>query len=128
MRGPRGFALVEVLLAMVVLTIGLLGLTDTTVVVTRMIRQGQRAAEASNFAAHRLERLRTSGGPGGSGCSTHTNGADTLYRGAAWTAINTWTWTSLSNQTWQVSLSVRYMTSPGRTRTETLVTEISCLP
>ena len=127
-RGSRGFTLVEVLLTMVILTIGLLGLTGTTVVVTRMIRRGQSAAEASNFAAHRLERLRSSGGPGGSGCSTHTAGSDTLYRGAKWTAINSWTWISLSNQTWKVTLTVTYVTSPGKTRSETLVTEISCVP
>ena len=128
MSRSRGFALIEVLLAIVILTIGLLGLTGTTVLVTRMIGRGERAAEATTFATHRLERLRSSGGPGGSGCSTHASGADTLYRGAVATAIASWTWTSLPNQTWKVSLSVTYTTAPGNTRTETLVTEVSCLP
>jgi len=128
MSRSRGFALIEVLLAIVILTIGLLGLTGTTVLVTRMIGRGQRAAEAATFATHRLERLRSSGGPGGSGCSTHAGGADTLYRGTVATAIASWTWTGLPNQTWQVSLSVTYMTAPGHTRTETMVTEVSCLP
>jgi prepilin-type N-terminal cleavage/methylation domain-containing protein len=128
MSRTRGFALVEVLLAMVLLTIGMLGLTGTTVLVTRMIARGQRAAEAASFAAHRLERLRSSGGPGGSGCSTHTAGADTLYRGTVPTAVASWTWSSLSNQTWKVSLAVTYQTGPGTTRTDSLVTEVSCLP
>jgi prepilin-type N-terminal cleavage/methylation domain-containing protein len=128
MNRTRGFALVEVLLAMVILTVGMLGLTGTTVLVTRMITRGQRAAEAANFATLRLERLRASGGPGGAGCSTHTSGADTLFRGTAVTAINSWTWTTLSNQTWKIALAVTYQTGPGTTRTDTLMTEVSCVP
>jgi prepilin-type N-terminal cleavage/methylation domain-containing protein len=124
----KGFALMEVMVSLVILTIGLLGLTTTAVLVTRMIGRGQRAGAAANFAAQRLERLRTSGGPGGSGCATHTAGADTLWRGSNWTAINSWTWTGLSSQTWRVTLSVTYRTSPGQTSTQTLVTEVSCVP
>jgi prepilin-type N-terminal cleavage/methylation domain-containing protein len=128
MAHQRGFTIVEVLVAIVVLTVGLLALLSTGALTTRMIARGQRSAEAANFAAQRLERLRASGGPGGLGCSTHTSGADTLYVGGSWEAINTWTWTSLSNRTWLVSLSVTYKTDRGKTRTEAFVTELSCVP
>jgi hypothetical protein len=93
-----------------------------------MIARGQRSAVAANFAAQRLERLRSSGTPNSVGCLTHTNGADTLYRGGSWAAINSWTWTSLGNSGWKVSLAVTYKTSLGKTRTDNLVTEISCKP
>jgi type IV pilus assembly protein PilV len=128
MTSSRGFTIVEVLIAIVVLSVGLLGLVGTGALVTRMIARGQRSAVAANFAAQRLERLRASGGPNSLGCTTHTNGADTLYRGGSWAAINNWTWTNAGNSGWQVSLAVTYKTSPGKTRTDNLATEVSCRP
>jgi len=87
-----------------------------------MITRGQRAAEAANFATLRLERPARLRGPGGSGCSTHTAGADTLFRGRPGRPINSWTWTTLSNQTWKVSLAVTYQTGPGKTKNRHPVT------
>jgi prepilin-type N-terminal cleavage/methylation domain-containing protein len=124
----RGFTIIEVLIAIVVLSVGLLGLVGTGALVTRMIARGQRSAVAANFAAQRLERLRNSGAPNSLGCTVQTNGADTLFRGGSPAVINVWTWTWLGNQAWKISLQVTYTTSPGKTRTETLVEEISCKP
>jgi len=41
-----------------VLTVGVLGMVTTAALVTRMIARGQRSAQASAFAARRLERMR----------------------------------------------------------------------
>jgi len=122
MTNSRGFTIVEVLIAVVILSIGLLGLVGTSALVTRMIARGQRSAVAANFASQRFERLRANG------CVVRTNGADTLSRSGNWVAINTWTWSTLSGTAYKISLSSTYKTSAGNTRTQNLETEVSCVP
>ena len=59
MKNERGFTIVEVLVAVMILTVGLLGLVTTAALVTRMIGQGQRQTEAAALAADRFEQLRS---------------------------------------------------------------------
>ena len=120
MRGSRGFTIVEVLVAIVVLSVGLLALLGTSALTTRMIGRGQRSAVASNFSVQRLERLRANA------CLVRANGADTLSRSGNWLAINSWTWSSLGSQGWKVTLTATYKTSQGQTRTENMETEVTC--
>ena len=54
-----GFTLVEVIIAVLILTVGLLGLASTAGIVTRMIGQGQRYSEAAWMASQRFEILRS---------------------------------------------------------------------
>lgn len=70
----RGFTMVEVLVAVLVLTIGILGLAVTTGLVTRMVGQGQRYSEVSAMAAQRFEILRSQS------CATMTSGDTTEGR------------------------------------------------
>jgi Tfp pilus assembly protein PilV len=128
MRSRRGFTILEALIAIVVISFGVLTSMGTGALTTRMISRGQRSALAANFAAQRLERLGATGAPNSIGCLTHTSGADTLFRGGTWAAINTWSWTNLGNDGWRVSLTVTYKTGPGTARAETLAREISCRP
>ncbi len=58
MSARRGFTVVEVVVAIVVLSIGILGLATTAALVTRMIGQGTRFTEASTLAQERFEMLR----------------------------------------------------------------------
>ncbi|MBI1967765.1 MAG: prepilin-type N-terminal cleavage/methylation domain-containing protein, partial [Gemmatimonadetes bacterium] len=51
----RGFTIIEIIIAIIVLTVGLLGLVSTAALVTRMIGRGQRSTEAAIFAAQRME-------------------------------------------------------------------------
>ena len=60
MKGERGFTIVEVLVAIMILSVGIMGLVTTAGLVTRMIGQGQRYTEASALANERIELLRTS--------------------------------------------------------------------
>lgn len=90
-RRSPGFTLVELLIALVILSVGLLGLVTTSALVTRMIGRGQRSADAALFAARRLERLRA----GGCAAAAGVAGSDTLFRGTTWEAINRWTGTDL---------------------------------
>ena len=49
----RGFTIIEIIIAIIVLTVGVLGMVTTAALVTRMIARGQRSAAASAFAARR---------------------------------------------------------------------------
>jgi prepilin-type N-terminal cleavage/methylation domain-containing protein len=74
MKGERGFTIVEVLVAIMVLSVGVMGLVTTAGLVTRMIGQGQRYSEASALANERIEILRTSRCPA-AGTGAETRGA-----------------------------------------------------
>lgn len=74
MKGERGFTIVEILVAIMVLSVGIMGLVTTAGLVTRMIGQGQRYTEASALANERIELLRTSRCPAVA-TGTETRGA-----------------------------------------------------
>jgi prepilin-type N-terminal cleavage/methylation domain-containing protein len=56
--GRSGFTIVEVLVAVVVLSIGVIALMGSTAMTTRMIGQGRRTTMAMEVATRRLETLR----------------------------------------------------------------------
>jgi prepilin-type N-terminal cleavage/methylation domain-containing protein len=120
MKRENGFTIIEVVVAILVLSIGLLAMVGSTAMVTRMIARGQRSATAAIFASQRLEQLRASA------CTVRPNGADTLYRGGTWTAVNSWAFVNAGNSTWRIKLTSKYKTAQGRTRTDSTETEISC--
>ena len=71
MTSERGFTIVEVLVAVMILSVGLMGLVTTAGLVTRMIAQGHRSTEATAMANERIELLRAAGCPAvGSGSQT----------------------------------------------------------
>jgi len=59
MKDKRGFTIIEVLVAVLVLTVGVLALVGTAGLVTRMVAQGHIDTEASALAAQRFEILRS---------------------------------------------------------------------
>ncbi len=59
-RRRPAFTLVEVLVALFTLGVGLLGLSASAVLVTRMVGDGSRLTVAATVAAARLETLRAS--------------------------------------------------------------------
>src|SRR2546426_12806655 len=77
MKREQGFTIVEVIVAILVLTVGLLALVTSAALVTRMIGRGQRSAVAAQYAQRRLEMLRTSG------CKSQAGGSEGLMRGSA---------------------------------------------
>ena len=68
-RPRRGFTLVELLVAIIVLSIGLLGLASTSAVVTRQIGGGAQMTLAATTAQARFELLRSQN------CTTLSNGS-----------------------------------------------------
>lgn len=122
MQSQRGFTLIEVLIAVVVLTVGLLGLVTTAALVTRMIARGQRSAVAATYAARRMERLR----PAACIDAQRVAGSDTLYRGSTWVATNAWTFTDLGTKTYRLRVITTYKTTKNHTRADTMETLIPC--
>lgn len=129
MKREQGFTIVEVIIAVLVLTIGLLALVTSSALVTRMIARGQRSAVSSTFAAQRLERLRISG------CRAPVGGSEVLYRGGV--PVDSLTWRFIAAPLLQagaaqvhyrVVVRSKYMTQIKKWRTDSMETELSCLP
>jgi prepilin-type N-terminal cleavage/methylation domain-containing protein len=118
----RGFTLVELLVALVVLTVGLLALVTSAALVTRMIARGQRSEVAATFAGQRLERLRPEACVPPLG-----NGTESLRRGSQVVATNSWALTDAGNATVRIRLISTYPTYSNRLRSDTMETAVSCL-
>ena len=71
----RGFTIIEVVVAIMVLAVGVLGLAATSTVVTRQIGGGSQQATAANLAASRFERMR------GRACTTLASGGPVVSGG-----------------------------------------------
>lgn len=121
-KNQRGFTIIEVLIAIIVLTVGILAMVTTAALVTRMIARGQRSADASAFAARRLERLR----PAACIALQRVNGQDTLYRGSNWVAINRWTFTDAGNENYRIKIVTTYKTIKNRFRSDSTENTIPC--
>ena len=117
-RGPgasprAGFTLVELMVAIMIFAVGMLGLAATAASVTRMMGGARRQTLAATAAQSRIERLRSSP------CSTLTSGADTS-RGI----ISTWTVSPVTRGV-NVTETVLYPTTRGM-RSRTYNTTLSC--
>jgi len=126
MKREQGFTLVEVIIAILVLTVGLLGLVTSAALVTRMIGRGQHSAVAAQYAQRRIEMLRVTG------CKSQAAGSEVWTRGGTPVDSIAWHFTrwDLPNQTakhWQVVVRSTYQTALGKWRTDSTETEVSCL-
>jgi len=121
--GERGFTIIEVMIAVVILTVGLLGLTTTSGLVTRMIGRGQRSEVAALLAMQRMERAR----PAACIPAQRVNGSETLLRGSQVVARIAWTFTDAGNQSIRLRVVTDYVVSANRMRTDTMETQVVCL-
>ena len=119
----QGFTVTEVIIAIVVLSVGLLALASTAALTTRMIGRGQRSAVAATFAARRLELMR----PAACIPAQRVDGTEVLNRGSTAVATNAWRFIVVDPTSVQIRVVTSYVTSAGRTRTETTETAVSCL-
>ena len=119
-RRHRGFTIVEVLVALVLLTVGALAMAGTTGHIVRTVRRAKEVGATAAFAGQRLEQLR------GRGCLGRAAGADTLYEAGVAQSVNRWTYIDRGDSTWSIRLVMQ--SSPGShvTRSDTLETEVSC--
>jgi len=112
----RGFTIVEILIAITVLTVGLLSFLGTSALITRMLARSDRAATATFYAQERIERLQ------GQPCGTMTSGNETRTGGYQ---VN-WTLTPASGSE-RARIIVRYRTGPTTAREDTLETSVLCV-
>ncbi|HKS05917.1 MAG TPA: prepilin-type N-terminal cleavage/methylation domain-containing protein [Gemmatimonadaceae bacterium] len=56
-RARRGFTIIEVLIAVTILIVGVLGMIGTSAAITKMLSRGNRSNRAAFLAQERLERL-----------------------------------------------------------------------
>jgi len=70
LKQEQGFTLIEVIIAVLVLTVGLLGLVSSAALVTRMIGRGHRSSVEVAFSQRRLEMLRSTA------CTSHRRRVD----------------------------------------------------
>ena len=118
MKQEAGFTIIEVLIAVVILSVGLLGLASTAGYVTRMIGQGNRFTQASTLASKQLELLRAGG------CTTMANGSSATGRfRVAWTVTTLNTGSQRTAN--QVQVTVTSPTNYG-TRTDSFTGMILC--
>ncbi|HMC19626.1 MAG: hypothetical protein DMD25_12700 [Gemmatimonadetes bacterium] len=121
MKREEGFTIVEVIVAILVLTIGLLALVTSAALVTRMIGRGQRSAVAAQYAQRRLEMLRVTG------CKSQAGGSEVMMRGSTPVDSLTWRFATTGANHWQIVVRSKYPTARGQWRTDSTETQISCL-
>jgi prepilin-type N-terminal cleavage/methylation domain-containing protein len=123
-RSPRslGVTLVEVLIAIAVLGIGILALTGSSALVTRMIGRGKIETQAALRAAHRVELLRAmaSGTTPRCQASAFAGGGPILLNGSS----ETWV-VSPTGSVRTVRVTVSYLTTRGL-RSAVVETRIAC--
>lgn len=121
MSNRQGFTIVEVVIAMMVLSIGVLALVSSSALITRMVGHGQHSTRATQVAERRLEALREVAHATAVPCANLN-----AVVGAATTNGMTEAWqvTSVGTQRNLVA-NVTYNVPRG-TRTVTLRTILSC--
>lgn len=122
-RNRRGFTIVEILVAVIVLSIGVLALAGTLGTITRMMSNGQQRTRAATVAASILDSLRNSAYSSIPKCSGLINGTETTSRyGTRFTS--TWTISQTGAGTSRdVRIEVSYRVGP-RVLGDTLISTI----
>ena len=118
-RRPRrparpGFSMPELMIAVVILSFGVLGLASTAAVMTRQVSGGATQATAAQVAESRFETMRGQPCASLTAGSAHTRGID-----------EQWTVTPGANNTVRVSVNVSYLHG-GATRSRSYASGITC--
>jgi prepilin-type N-terminal cleavage/methylation domain-containing protein len=117
-----GFTLVEVLVALVVLSIGILALTGSSALVTRMIGRGKVETHAAMAASRRVEMLRLAAHSTTPRCASLSFATGGPLSDDGFT--QSWT-VDPAGKVRRVRVTVTYLTVRGR-RSAVLETAIEC--
>jgi len=121
-RSPRGFTLIEILIAIVVVCVGVLALTGTSATVDRMIGRGKVETHAALLASRRVERLRLAAGSTSPRCQS----PEFASGGPVWEDGLKQSWTvEPAGKVRRIRVSVSYLTLRGP-RAAVLETGIQC--
>lgn len=111
MAAARGFTVVEVLVALIVFAVGILGLAAETAALTRALARTRRTAIVSAAATARLERLRNVA------CGVPADGTEPVLQHQTPLARLEWTW----GQGLDSTVRVRLVTVPAGPQAHPLV-------
>jgi prepilin-type N-terminal cleavage/methylation domain-containing protein len=122
MKLVTGMTLIEVLVAVVVLSIGVLALTGSSAMISRMIGRGRVETHAALLASRRLEQLRQQAASTTPRCTAanFASGGPHLDEGL----LESWT-VAPAGRVRRVSVSVSYLTIRG-SRSAVLESEVAC--
>jgi prepilin-type N-terminal cleavage/methylation domain-containing protein len=125
----RGFTLIEVMLAVVLLTIGVMALVGSSALVTRMIGKGKESTIAVQVATARFEKLRTIAASNPTPCSAAAGFVSGSASASPYTAGVSEAWTvgpaPAAGTGRDVTVYVTYRNNRG-TVTDTLTTTFLC--
>ncbi len=113
-----GFTLVELMVAVTILTVGLLGLLGTMVTTIRVLGEGDRAMTAAYHASGTIEELEALG------CDNVTAGSDTAQ------AVYLLSWSvsgDSASTVREINLVAEYPGMKGQARADTFETAITCV-
>lgn len=117
LRARRGFTIAELIVAILIITVGVVALAGSSAAVLREMELAQGATLAATIAQSRLEVLRSY-----SACTSITSGADTVrHMPETWTVTNPATTNASRNVT--VTVKYKYRTS---TKTYTVGSQVPC--
>lgn len=120
-KGEAGFTLVEVIVSIVVLSIGVMALAGSSGMVSRMLGEGKTVTTAANIAEQRLEILRRI-----ADATTPRCGSGQLATGTATTLGMNESWTvATAGKLRSVTEIVTYRTARGG-RADTMRTVLAC--
>lgn len=117
-RTRRGFTIIEVLIAVTILIVGVLGMIGTSAAITKMLSRGNRSNRAAFFAQERLERLMATP------CQLLASGTSTqasVYS-LAWTVT-----TPAAGTGKRIRMISSYPGVVGRTRADTTEATVLCI-
>lgn len=117
-RRRAGFTIVEVIVAVMILSVGVLGLAGAAAIVTRMMGTSEMQSDASTVAAARFETLR------GTRCPLTAGSATSAGIGERWSVLQ------LGNagyRMYEVVDSVTYQNRNGQ-RGQSYRSVVQCLP
>lgn len=116
----RGFTIIEVLIAVVVLAVGVVALVGSSASATRMIGRGRHATRAVQAAIDRMELLRADAHRTTPDCTALANGVDSLPNGivTSWRVVG-------AGELRTIRIIASYQV-PGRLKADTLLTQVRC--
>jgi prepilin-type N-terminal cleavage/methylation domain-containing protein len=117
-QSNEGFTIVEVLIAIIMLSIGVLALSSSAGSVTRMMYTGQNKTKAYAMASSKLEELRAQ-----TSCGSIVGGSQTGYQGVQGVALAWDVGTVSSSRVIRVVASYRNGTRNGA---DTLLATVYC--
>lgn len=121
-RKEGGFTILEIMIAVVILMVGVLGLVMTAGLTTRMMGRANRAQQAAAYASKRMEMMRAAACIAGQ----RNAGVDTLYRGSAMIAYNTWSYADMGSESYRLRVITRWETTKNQMKSDTLEQGVPC--